>query len=87
MRETIVKKSVARIISQATAKLTRLCKKETLFRIPGAGSLGEWRTITSPYTLGVAMFLRSKYPSVIIANEDIRSAANDWTYINENGVD
>lgn len=83
----MIAKSAAKIIQQATAKLTRLCRNETLFRIAGEGKLGEWRTIKHKYNSEVAAYLRGKYAGVIIANEDIAIAANDWVLINENGCD
>lgn len=82
-----VKKSVDQIIKEAAKKLQKYCAKETLFRIPGEGKLGEWRTIKSPFAPAVKKFLVGKYPTVIIANEDPMRAAADWTLINEEGCD
>ena len=85
--ETIRAKTTDKIIAQAIRKLKNFSKKSTLFRIPGEGKLGEWRTIKSPYSPEVAKFIRDKYPTAIIASEDFEAAAKDWTLVNENGID
>ena len=60
-------------------KLAKYCKKETLFRIPGEAKPGEWRSLRNAYSPAIAAILRGKYPTVIIANEDLDAAVKNWT--------
>lgn len=74
-------KGEAKIQAEAVRKLRRAGAKVTLFRIPGEGKRGDWRTILAPYTPDVGRYLRGKYPNVIIANEDYETAARDWVEV------
>jgi hypothetical protein len=77
-------KSPAKIAKESLVFLTRSCRKSTLFRIPGEGQVGDWRTITAPYSKQVADWLRAKYPNVIIANEDLETQSKEWVKIVDN---
>lgn len=47
-------------------QLDRSAKKRTLFRIKGEEyKVGEYRTVTSPYSPGVQAFLDKKYPGQV----------------------
>lgn len=71
-------KSDQKIHTEIVQKLKRAGKRKTLFRIPNEGNRGDWRTILAPYSPEVAKFIRDKYPTAIIANEDYEAAAQDW---------
>lgn len=71
------RKSEAKILAEAIRKLRRTEHKETLFWIPGETPVGDFRRILSPYDAGVAKFIRSKYPTAKIANENWEVAATE----------
>jgi hypothetical protein len=84
--QMIRRKTSAQIRRECETKIARACKRVTLFRIPGEGKPGEWRTITSLYSEKVAAYLRKMYPTVVIANEGLSDADIAWM-TNEKGVD
>lgn len=50
--------------------LKRHCKTKLVFRLP-EDPVGEWRTMTKPYSEGCKAWVLAKYPNAIIANERV----------------
>lgn len=69
-------KATNAIEKEAVKKLTRLGKKETLFRLVGDAPQ-SWRTVKHVFDARVKKYLNTKYGDrlEIIANEDFQAAA------------
>lgn len=69
-------KSSNTVTKEAAKKLTRLGKKETLFRLVGDAPT-SWRTVKHVFDPSVKKYLVTKYGTQleIIANEDFQAAA------------